>query len=262
MTGFNDSVGLRIEATAEGVRVLQLDRPEKRNAIATPLLADVAAALGEAAGDDDVRCVVITGSDKVFAAGADINELASKDVAGALDDPRPALWAAIRRFPKPLIAAVEGWCLGAGNELLMCCDIAVAGAGARFGQPETNLGIIPGAGGTATLPRIVGRAAAMRMVLLGEPVDAQEAFRLGLVSEVVQTGEALGHAITLARKIAARSPLAMRQAKAMVAATYDLGHTSHLLAERQAFSVLFGTADRREGVASFLEKREPVWQGR
>lgn len=262
MTVSNEVIGLRIEPTRDGVRVLRLDRPEKRNAIATPLLTEIVAALADASGEDDVRCLIITGSDKLFAAGADINELASKDVAGALDDPRPSLWNAIRRFPKPLIAAVEGWCLGAGNELLMCCDFAIAGESAKFGQPETNLGIIPGAGGTATLPRIVGRGAAMRMVLLGEPIDAHEAFRLGLVSEVVPTGEAVVQATMLARKIAARAPVAMRQAKAMVGAVYDLGHASHLLAERQAFSALFGTADRHEGVASFFEKRPPIWAGR
>jgi enoyl-CoA hydratase len=172
------------------------------------------------------------------------------------------LWHAIRRFPKPLIAAVEGWCLGAGNELLMCCDIAVAGEGAKFGQPETNLGIIPGAGGTATLPRIVGRGAAMRMVLLGESIDAHEALRLGLISEVLPAGEALAGAIQLARKIASRAPIAMRQGKAMVAAVYELNHASHLGLERQAFSALFGTEDRREGVSSFLEKRQPSWAGR
>ena len=225
-------------------------------------IAELAAGLRSAAESEGVRCVVITGSSTIFAAGADINELASKDTVGALDDPRPALWHAIRRFPKPLIAAVEGWCLGAGNELLMCCDIAVAGEGAKFGQPETNLGIIPGAGGTATLPRIVGRGAAMRMVLLGESIDAHEALRLGLISEVLPAGEALAGAIQLARKIAGRAPIAMRQAKAMVAAVYELNHASHLGLERQAFSALFGTEDRREGVSSFLEKRQPSWAGR
>lgn len=201
------------------------------------------------------------GAEQVFAAGADLNELAAKDVAGALDDPRPAIWAKIRGFRKPLVAAVEGWCLGAGNELLMCCDLAVAGNGARFGQPETNLGIIPGAGGTATLPRLVGRMAAMKMVLLGEPIDAATALALGLVAEVVEPGAAVERALALAGALAARAPLAMRQAKAMVNAAFDLPHQAHLHAERQAFSVLFGSADKAEGISAFFEKRGPRWSG-
>lgn len=261
MSTEDEPCALRIETIEGGVRTLRLDRPEKRNAIATPVLREIAAALTEAGSDDGVRCVVVTGSDKVFAAGADINELARRDVVGTLDDPRPALWNIIRRFSKPLIAAVEGWCLGAGNELMMCCDIAIAAESAKFGQPETNLGIIPGAGGTAILPRLVGRGAAMRMVLLGESIDAQEAFRLGLVSEVVGTGQALATAVDLAQRIAARAPIAMRQAKAMVSAAFELGQVSHLAAERQAFSVLFGTSDRVEGIASFIDKREPKWTG-
>lgn len=168
---------LLIERAATNVLLLRLNRPEKRNALATDLLGRVADALDEASIDPDVRTVVITGSDRFFAAGADINELASRDTAGALADPRPAIWARIRGFAKPLIAAVEGWSLGAGNELVMCCDLVIAADGAKFGQPETNLGIIPGAGGTATLPRLVGRSRAMKMVLLGDPLSARGAGR-------------------------------------------------------------------------------------
>lgn len=246
---------------ADGVLTLTLNNPEKRNALATPVLSLVADALDAVRDDADVRCVVITGSTKVFAAGADINELALKEAAGALADVRPTIWARIRAFPKPIVAAVEGWCLGAGNELLMCCDLAVAGAGAKFGQPESNLGIIPGAGGTATLPRIVGRMNAMHMVLLGLPIDALTAQRLGLILEVVEDGAALGRATELASAIAARAPVAARQAKAMVNAAFELPHTAHLAAERQAFSALFGTEDKREGLLSFKEKRAPEWKG-
>lgn len=245
----------------DGVLRLTLNNPEKRNALATPLLALIADALDAAREDDGVRCAVITGNDKVFAAGADINELATKDVAGALADPRPGIWGRIRAFPKPVVAAIEGWCLGAGNELLMCCDLAVAGEGAKFGQPETNLGIIPGAGGTATLPRVVGRMAAMQMVLLGQPIDAATALRLGLVIEVVPDGAALARADDLALAIAGRAPVAIRQGKALVNAAFDLPHTAHLAAERQAFSALFGTADKAEGIASFKERRPAVWTG-
>lgn len=250
------------ERRAEHVLLLRLNRPEKRNALATDLLARIADALDAAASDDDVRAVIVTGNEKVFAAGADIAELASRDTAGAMTDPRPAIWARIRAFTKPIIAAVEGWALGAGNELVMCCDLVVAGASAKFGQPETNLGIIPGAGGTATLPRIVGRGRAMKMVLLGEALTAPEARNAGLVTDVVADGSAVAAALELAEKIAARAPLAMQQGKALVRAALETHQTAHLAMERQAFAGLFGTADKAEGVSAFLEKRPAVWQGR
>lgn len=253
---------LMTEPSGPGVLVLRLNRPEKFNALATDLLGRVADGLDQAAQDETVRAVVITGSDKVFAAGADIRELASRHTDGALADVRPAIWARIRAFPKPLIAAIEGWSLGAGNELVMCCDLAVSGERGKFGQPETNLGIIPGAGGTATLPRLVGRSLAMKMVLLGEPLTAREALAAGLVCEVVEDGQALAAAIALATRIAARAPLAMQQGKAMVRASFDLPHSAHLAMERQAFAALFGTADKDEGTQAFLGKRDPRWTGR
>lgn len=243
------------------VLLLRLNRPEKRNALATDLLGELADALDRAASAAEIRAVVITGSDKVFAAGADINELAARNAAGALSDPRPAIWGRIRSFAKPLIAAVEGWSLGAGNELVMCCDLVVSGQSAKFGQPETNLGIIPGAGGTAVLPRIVGRSTAMKMVLLGEPLTAEAALAAGLVCDVVEDGKALDTAIALAGVIAGRAPVAMQQGKAMVRAAFDTHQSAHLVMERQAFAALFGTQDKREGIAAFLEKRAPHWAG-
>ncbi|ASY44100.1 2,3-dehydroadipyl-CoA hydratase [Sphingobium xenophagum] len=260
MTGSGDI--LHVEASADGVLLLRLNRPEKRNALATDLLGAVADALDAAIGDEAVRAVVITGAEKFFAAGADINEIASKDVGGALLDIRPSIWARIRAFPKPVIAAVEGWSLGAGNELVMCCDLVVAGRSAKFGQPETNLGIVPGAGGTATLPRLVGRARAMKLVLLGEPMTADEAQASGLVNDVVDDGSALSAALDLAGRIAARAPLAMQQGKALVRASLETTQAAHLLLERQGFSALFGSADKKEGIASFFEKRSPVWSGK
>ncbi|KEZ21043.1 Enoyl-hydratase isomerase [Sphingobium yanoikuyae] len=260
MTGPDDI--LHVEAKAEGVLLLRLNRPEKRNALATDLLGAVADALDVAISDEAVRAVVLTGADKFFAAGADINEIASKDVGGALLDIRPSIWARIRAFPKPLVAAVEGWSLGAGNELVMCCDLVVAGRSAKFGQPETNLGIVPGAGGTATLPRLVGRARAMKLVLLGEPMTADEAQASGLVNDVVDDGGALSAALELAARIAARAPLAMQQGKALVRASLETTQAAHLLLERQGFSALFGSADKREGIASFFEKRSPIWSGK
>lgn len=252
---------LLVERAGNHGLLLRLNRPEKRNALATDLLRRVAEALDQAAEDAMVRAVVITGSDRFFAAGADIRELAARHTAGALADPRPAIWARIRGFAKPLIAAVEGWSLGAGNELVMCADLVVAGQGAKFGQPETNLGIIPGAGGTATLPRLVGRSRAMKMVLLGDPLSAAEALEAGLVAAVVDDGQALEQALELAARIAARAPLAMQQGKAMVRATFETHQSAHLLLERQAFSALFGTADKKEGTTAFFEKRDPLWTG-
>jgi enoyl-CoA hydratase len=175
---------------------------------------------------------------------------------------RPALWARIRATRKPIVAAVEGWCLGAGNELLLCCDLSVASSQAKFGQPETNLGIIPGAGGGATLTRVIGRARAMKMVLTGALITAEEALQYGLVAEICEPEEATMRAIELAKEIATRAPLAMQQAKAVVNAAFDLPHAAHLAFERQAFSFLFSTEDKREGVAAFLEKRKPKWRGK
>jgi enoyl-CoA hydratase len=252
---------LLVERLGAHAVLLRLNRPDKRNALATDLLGRIADALDQAAADAAVRVVVVTGSDRLFAAGADINELAERDTPGALSDPRPAIWARIRAFPKPLIAAVEGWSLGAGNELVLCCDLVVAGRGAKFGQPETNLGIIPGAGGAAILPRLVGRGRAMRMVLLGDPISAEEARDAGLVAEVTDDGQALGVALALAERIAGRAPLAMQQGKAVVRASFETHQTAHLLLERQAFSALFGTADKREGTTAFFEKRDPRWIG-
>ena len=251
-----------VDRSDDGICRITLNNAKKRNALATPLLGLIADTLDLVRADEAVRCVIITGGDTVFAAGADIGELAEKDVADALADVRPGIWARIRSFPKPVIAAVEGWCLGAGNELLMCCDLAVAGEGARFGQPETNLGIIPGAGGTATLPRVVGRMSAMYMVLLGQPIDSQTALRLGLILEVVENGKALMRAEELASQIADRAPLAIRQGKALVNAAFEMPHSAHLAAERQAFSALFGTADKAEGIAAFGDRRTPSWLGR
>ncbi len=258
----SDEPLLIVEAPASDVQVLRLNRPDKRNAIATALLLAIAEALEAGDASESVRCLVITGGDKIFAAGADIGEMAPKQAPEGLADPRPALWRRIRAIRKPIIAAVEGWCLGAGNELLMCCDIAIASREAKLGQPETNLGVIPGAGGGATLTRLIGRSRAMAMVLTGKPITAEEALQIGLVAEVCDPGAATGRAVELAQEIAARAPLAMQQAKAVIKATFDHPHSAHLDFERQAFSLLFSTEDKREGVAAFQEKRKPIWKGR
>ncbi|WP_419755978.1 enoyl-CoA hydratase-related protein [Brevundimonas sp.] len=248
------------ESSLPGVLVLRLHRPNKRNALATPLLQAVARAIDRASTNPEVRCVVMTGSDTVFAAGADIDELAASTATDPIVGPRFEAWRVIRGFRKPLLAAVEGWCLGAGSELMMCCDIVVAGQGAQFGQPETNLGIIPGAGGTATLTRLVGRALAMRMVLTGEPIDAKRALAAGLIAEVAPKGHALERALLLAAKVATRSPLALREAKASVREADALAESAHLLSERRRFLSLMASPDKAEGIAAFREKRDPRWK--
>ena len=247
------------EIAVDRVLLLRLNRPEKRNALATPLLESLAAALAEADRDDDIRAVVLTGNDKVFAAGADMDELAAAASHDELESPRFRAWSAIRSFPKPLIAAVEGWCLGAGMELMLSADLVVASEGARFGQPETNLGIIPGAGGTAILPRLVGRSLAMEMVLTGEPIGAERALSAGLVAKVVPDGEALAHALDLASKLASRAPGALRAAKASLCQAEELSLNDQLLTERKVFLGLMSGSEKAEGIAAFREKRMPNW---
>ena len=246
---------------AQGVLQIQLNRPERRNALATPLLQRLAAALEQADRDSDVRVVILCGHAKVFAAGADIGELAASTPHDPVESPRFKAWAAMRRFSKPLLAAVEGWCLGAGLELALCADLIVAARGARLGLPETGLGIMPGAGGTAILPRRVGTALAMQMALTGDPITAEQALAAGLVMQCVDDGEALQATLALAQKLAARAPLALQAAKASVKDAATLDETAHLLAERRRFLSLLGTADEAEGLAAFLEKRPPVWRG-
>lgn len=253
----NDASALRLEDRPERVRLLTLDRLERRNALATPVLQAIAAALSDATGDEKVRAVVVTGGPTLFAAGADIGEIERLSDDDPVESPRFLAWQAIRAFPKPMVAAVEGWCLGAGLELAMASDVVIAGESARFGQPETNLGIIPGGGGTVLLPRLVGRALATRMILTGEPIDAARALAAGLIAETVPDGQATDTALALAARLASRAPLALAAAKAALRGTDEA-----FIEERRRFVTLLGTADKAEGIAAFREKRAPVWQGR
>lgn len=245
-----------------GVRLFTLNRPEVRNALSTALLVELAHAIDAAREDTAVRVAIITGGPKVFAAGADIRELARRDALGALLDQRPNYWERLRKFPKPLLAAVNGYALGGGCELAMHCDIIVAGVGAKFGQPEVNLGIIPGGGGTQRLARLAGQQAAMKLCLSGELIDAAEAKACGLVAETVPDGTTLSRTLALAETIAAKAPIAVRLAKEAVLASRDLPLEAGLAFERKAFAMLFATEDFREGVAAFLDKRKPGFAGR
>jgi enoyl-CoA hydratase len=247
---------------APGVRRLTLNRPAARNALSTALLGLVADALDAAASDDAIRAVVVTGGDKVFAAGADIKELATRDAVTALLDARVGHWQRFRRFPKPVVAAVCGYALGGGCELAMHADIVVAGDGAKFGQPEVNLGVVPGAGGTQRLARIAGQQIAMKLILSGEMISAAEARQCGLVAETVPDAEVAARAVALAAKIAEKPVLAVRLAKELVLAARDVPLEQGLQFERKAFSTLVATEDFREGVAAFIEKRPAAFKGK
>ena len=253
---------LLVDRARGAVWLLTLNRPAARNALTTRLLALIAETLAEAEADEALRCVVLTGGPDCFAAGADIGELVDKDEAAAAADPRVAHWEAIRRFGKPLIAAVNGWCLGGGNELAMAGDIVIAGDKASFGQPEINLALLPGAGGTQLLPRLVGKPLAMKLVLSGAPLGAAEAVAAGLAAELVPAAETVDRALQLAARIAEKSPLALRLAKQAVLAAYELPLADGLALERRGFARLCGSADKREGVAAFREKRKPRFVGR
>ena len=244
------------------VALLRFNRPKQLNALNGEVMDALCSALEALDRDDAIRAIVVTGSDRAFAAGADIGEMATASPIDMLRTNRIAQWDRVRRIGKPVIAAVAGWCLGGGCELAMALDLIVAAESARFGQPEINLGVIPGGGGTQRLTRAVGKSVAMEMVLTGEPIDAREAHRLGLVARVVPNELVVEDALALAAKIATRSPLALRLAKEAVNAAYEMSLTDALAHERRLFYLLFASEDQKEGMAAFLEKRDPDFKGR
>ncbi len=253
---------LIVEYPAEGVALLRINRPEKLNALSEEVIRRIAEGLTRLAADDSVRVVVITGDRRAFAAGSDITEFDGIDPVALLSSPRPGYWETIRAFPKPLIAAVSGWCLGGGNELAMCCDMIIASETARFGQPEVGLAIMPGAGGTQRLTRAVGKAVTMEMVLAGRTLTAEEACALGLVNRVVPAELYLEKALELADRVAGMPPLAVRLAREAVLKAFETPLEEGLAAERRAYTFLFATEDKAEGIRAFLDKRPPQWKGK
>jgi len=249
--------------TADGVTLIRLNRPEALNALNSQLLDELSQALDAAEADEAVRCVVLTGSERAFAAGADIKEMSDKSYAQMFSQDFFTKGARrIEQFRKPIVAAVAGYALGGGCELAMLCDVIIAAETAKFGQPEINLGVVPGIGGTQRLTRFVGKSKAMEMVLTGRMIGAEEAERCGLASRVVPAAELLAEAVKAAKAIAALSPIALMAAKELVEAAYETPLAQGIRMERRLFQSLFGLEDQKEGMAAFLEKRTPSFRGR
>jgi enoyl-CoA hydratase len=242
--------------------LVRLNRPKQLNALNGRTMDALCAALEELDADEAVRAIVVTGNERAFAAGADIGEMADATPIDMLRTNRIGQWDRIRRITKPVIAAVNGWCLGGGCELAMTLDLIVAGEGAKFGQPEINIGVIPGAGGTQRLTRAIGKGRAMAMILTGEPIGARDAERAGLVARVTPDELVVEDALELAATIATKSPIALRLAKEAVNAAYEMPLTDALAHERRLFYLLFASEDQKEGMAAFLEKRPPDFKGR
>ncbi len=244
----------------DGTALLTISNEAQRNALSDPVLAELAQKLADLDRDPDARAIVLAGSAKVFASGADIRALLELRPLEAYGGDRAQAWESIRRVRTPLVAAVSGFCLGGGCELAMIADIVVASETSRFGLPETMLGLIPGAGGTQMLPRAVGKAVAMDMILTGRLLDAAEALGAGLVSRITAPDDWLNVAQEVATTIASRPAVAQRLAKEAVQQAAETSLSSGIAGERRAFTMAFGSDDATEGLTAFLEKRSPSWK--
>ncbi len=247
--------------TRQNAGLVRINRPKARNALNQTVLQELVAALEAFDQDPAVGAIVITGDDQAFAAGADIKEMADASPVEMLTRSHIPLFDRVRSIHKPVIAAVSGFCLGGGNELAMTCDMIIASETARFGQPEINLGVIPGAGGTQRLTKAVGKALAMEMVLNNRWLSAQEALQFGLVNRVVPVERYLDEALQLAAEIASRAPLAVRLGKEAVNHAFESFLSDGLADERRAFYLLFASQDQKEGMQAFVEKRKAAWKG-
>ncbi|MHB8624955.1 MAG: enoyl-CoA hydratase-related protein [Aggregatilineales bacterium] len=252
---------IAVERPGNVVGLVRLNRPKALNALNAALMRELITALTEFDADESIRCLVITGDERAFAAGADIKEMADASAVDMLTRGTIELWDRLRALRKPIIAAVSGHCLGGGCELAMACDMIVASETARFGQPEINVGVIPGAGGTQRLTRAVGKALAMEVILNGRTLTAQEAVQFGLVNRVVAPGEFLNEALKLANEIAKRAPLAVQMGKDAINKAEELALTEGIAYERRSFYLLFATDDQKEGMVAFSARRAPQWKG-
>ena len=244
------------------VGLVRLNRPKALNALNTTLVSELMEALAAFDADEAIGAMVVTGDERAFAAGADIKEMAEATAVEMLTRDHIAPYDSILKIKKPVIAAVSGWCLGGGNELAMSCDMIIASETARFGQPEINLGVIPGAGGTQRLARAIGKALAMEMVLNNRVLTAEEAARYGLVNRVVPVERCLEEAMQLASEIAGRAPLAVQMGKETVNHAFESFLSDGLADERRAFYFLFASSDQKEGMQAFVEKRKAEWKGK
>jgi enoyl-CoA hydratase len=244
------------------VGVVILNRPKQLNALSGPLMEELVAALEDFERDDEIRAIILTGGPSVFAAGADLKEFAVQNAVGMLTNNRIALWDRIKAISKPLIAAVSGFALGGGCELAMQCDMIIASETARFGQPEINVGLMPGAGGTQRLTRTVGKFKAMEMVMTGKFIDAREAERRGLANRVVPPEVLLDEAKRLGFELAEKPPISLRLAKECVVKAFETTLAEGIEYERKLFYFLFAAEDTKEGINAFVEKRKPVYHGR
>ena len=254
--GFKD---IKVDVEDSHILIITLNRSEVYNALRTNTLKEIHEVLQNST--DEIRCIILTGGEKVFAAGADINELEVKGAVESINDVRTSYWESIKEFKKPIIAAVNGFCLGGGCELAMHCDIIICGDNAQFGQPEINLGIMPGAGGTQRTVKAMGKSNAMLMLLTGDFIDAKTAQKMNLVSEVVPVQSTMIRAMEIAGKIAKKSPLAITAIKSAVLASYDSGLSASLKYEKTIFSGILSSKDKKEGIKAFKEKRKPNFKG-
>jgi enoyl-CoA hydratase/carnithine racemase len=253
---------LLVEYPSDDIVVFRLNRPQVRNALNLLVRQRLSAEVARHAADPAIRCLIITGSDTVFAAGADITEMAKAGPMEAMARNVQQYWRVLMECPKPLIAAVEGFALGGGLEMALCADIIVAGEGAKLGLPEVKIGILPGGGGTQKLARLVGRQRAMLLLMTGRMFGAAEALAMGVASEVAPAGGALPRALEIAREIAAMPPVSVKQIKEIVNAGLNAPLETALMLERKAFELQFATQDQKEGMKAFMEKRKPKYEGK
>lgn len=249
-------------AYATHIALIRLNRPNELNALNLELMGELRDSLKALDSNDEVRVIIITGNERAFAAGADIKQMADKNVIDVLKIDQFSTWDQIKRTKKPIIAAVSGFALGGGCELAMTCDMIVASETAQFGQPEIKIGIMPGAGGTQRLPRAVGKALAMEMVLTGNFINAERALKAGLINKIVPVEVYLEEAVKLAKDIAALSPISVQLAKESVNKSYEQNLQESLYFERKNFYMCFASEDQKEGMAAFVEKRKPEFKGR
>lgn len=261
----NENTGnnfVEIDYSIENVAMVKINRPEVKNALNTEVRKQLAHIFTDLSFNQDIHAVVLTGGEEVFAAGADLKEMATASSTDMMLRHTERYWNAIAQCPKPVIAAVNGYALGGGCELAMHADIIIAGKSAVFGQPEIKVGLMPGAGGTQRLFRAVGKFHAMRMIMTGAMVKAEEAYSMGLVSQVTEDQDTLPTAVKMAQSLAKMPPIALQQIKEVALMSEDVPLNAGLALERKSFQLLFSTEDKNEGVNAFIEKRKPNYQGK